>query len=100
MEDIVIPGWIIYIIPGVIAWLLWLTLQTRKNEIDIAVNTANDRAISNELLKITSAIEKMEIRFTQSMESLGRRIDLFMKNENDFLKAETEFLKSISRGKV
>jgi predicted negative regulator of RcsB-dependent stress response len=60
MEDLLIPGWAVFIILGMIAWLVWLTRETYQNQKSIAINTNNDEKVSKELEKIYKAIEKLE----------------------------------------
>lgn len=60
MEDLLIPGWAVFIILGMIAWLVWLTRETYQNQKAIAINTNNDEKVSKELEKIYKAIEKLE----------------------------------------
>lgn len=76
MERIEIPLWLISMVgTGVIGWLVYLTTQSFKNQKDIEINAANDRAVASELVKINSAIEK-----------LGLRLDAFLSNEMTLLK--------------
>lgn len=60
MEDLLIPGWAVYLIGVIVLWLVWLTLQTFQNQKSIAVNNAHDENVSGELEKIYKAIEKLE----------------------------------------
>lgn len=60
MEDLLIPGWAVFIILGMIAWLVWLTRETYQNQKSIAINTNNDEKVSKELEKIYKAIEKLD----------------------------------------
>jgi len=81
MQDVVpIPTWVIStIIPGLIAWLVWLTVQTFRNQQKIAVNTANDMNVQAELMKIHESIRELK-------KEMNERLDSFLSKEIDLLK--------------
>lgn len=90
MSDLIIPGWAVFICSsfgaGLIAWLVWLTRMTSRNQRDIAVNTANDQNVANELLKINNKIDDMNDNLRRSFDKMELRVDGFIASELTLLK--------------
>lgn len=87
MADITIPGWAVYIIPILITWMCLLTKWTFKNKESIAINSATDQKVSDELTKIYKAIDDNQKSFTHSIDKLETKIDNFLAHEMSFLKS-------------
>lgn len=92
MEALVIPGWAVALMvtlgAGLISWLVWLTHKTNDNQRDIAINTANDKHVGDELDKIYKAIEDQGRASEKLFLKLETKLDLFLNQEISFLKHE------------
>lgn len=88
MEDLLIPGWAVYLIAGLVMWMTWLTWQTFINRQAIAINTSNDENVGEELKEIKNSIQKGLDDNKESFKELNRRIDVFIGNEVTFLKSK------------
>lgn len=92
VNDIVLPGWVAYVISscgvGLISWLVWLTTTTLNNKQDIAVNTANDR-------EVYTKIEELKADFKEWFVRLETKLDLFIAQEHQFMKNENTFMKDV-----
>jgi len=101
MEQLVIPGWAVFIMTGLgtilLGWLVWLTLRTMENKSAIELNTAADKTVSLELEKIYEAIslqsktsndkfDKMEDTMDSKFDKMDKKIDLFLSEEMALLK--------------
>lgn len=64
MEDLIIPGWAVMLMSGIgtliLGWLIWLTLKTSENDKAIAINTAHDTSVGNELRKLDKKIDELK----------------------------------------
>lgn len=78
MEDLTIPGWALYLIIGMIAWLLFLTRETYANSKSIAINTANDKKVADDLEKIYKAIDDTKESFNKRMDRVDSKLDEFL----------------------
>lgn len=90
MNDLTIPGWAVITFTavggGLIGWLIWLTKTTFANQEKIAVNTANDQKVGEELEKIYTKVNETKSELQNSFDKMERKIDLFMVNEITLLK--------------
>lgn len=73
MEDLLIPGWAVYLVLGMIVWMAWLTRETYQNQKAIAINTNNDHNVKAELDKIYAAIEKLDSKIDKYFERKANR---------------------------
>lgn len=88
MIDVTLPGWAIAVFMGVLLpWLLWLTNKSSKNEQDIAVNTANDKKVSEDFDKLYDLITKSKEEATKQFDKLDRKLDTFIASELSFFKS-------------
>lgn len=78
MEDILIPGWAVMVIIGMIGWLAWLTKETYQNQKAIAVNTNNDEKVWDDLEKIYKAIEANRQEHKEWFQKLETKIDIYI----------------------
>ncbi len=69
-----------------VAWLIWLTVTVFGNKQDIAINTANDLNVTKEFTAINKKMDDMKTEFTNGFNKLESKLDLYVKNENDFIK--------------
>lgn len=69
-----------------LTWLIFLTKQMYSNQEKIAINTANDKKVSEELDKIYAKVDQTKNELQGSFDKLERKIDLFMINEITLLK--------------
>lgn len=96
MEDLTIPGWAITAFGVVIVpWLIWLTLKTIQNDKDIAINTANDVKVNDELSKLNTQIEARFNKIDERIEKLDEKITQFLMQGNLFLSSEVKFLQQL-----
>lgn len=80
MEDVILPGWVVFIIiPGVISWSVWITMNTLSNKSDIKVNEVNDQNFRAEIRNDVAEIKTSFQTLTNTI------IELFGK-ENALLK--------------
>lgn len=86
MPDLLIPGWALYLIAGLVIWMAWLTFKTFSNEQAIAINTTNDANVGREFKEIKEGIEKMSTETKQGFDKINNRLDIFMGNEITLLK--------------
>lgn len=87
MNDVTIPGWVIWVLIGsILPWLIWLTKDSYKNKQDIAVNTANDLKHAEDLEKVYRTIQQSEGRLKESFKRLEERVDTLIANEMTILK--------------
>lgn len=94
MNDLNIPGWAIFtfipLIVSVVGWLWSLQKAVNKNEQMIAINTANDQQVGDELKRINRSVNevKSELKdsFDKSFDKLERRLDTFISQEMTMLK--------------
>lgn len=106
MEAVTIPSWFMWIVNAfmliAVPWAIWITRQAFKNDKDIAVNTANDAKVEQELTKINILIteskndtnarfDKIDNRF----QKLDEKLDQFLIQGTIFLSREVEFMKNI-----
>ena len=88
--DLVIPGWAVVLSGalggGLVGWLVWLTVAVFGNKEAIAINTANDLNVTKEFNSINSKMDEMKKDFRVGFDKLEHKLDLYIKNENDFLK--------------
>lgn len=95
MEALTLPSWITYImtgaLPGVLAWGVWITRQSYKNEKEIAVNTANDQKVRSDLERIYNIMDETKSDNKDRFDRMEGKLDLF-------LNQEISFLKQISKG--
>lgn len=79
MEDLVIPGWAIILMSGIgtliIGWLIWLTLKTSENDKAIAINTARDNYVGEELKKMDEKIDEIRREFKEWIDKLELQIE-------------------------
>lgn len=86
MNDLLIPGWAVYLMAGFIFWMVWLTLQTLSNKQAIAVNNTNDANVGNAIKDINQSIQTLTTDTKQGFEKINGRLDVFMGNEIQLLK--------------
>lgn len=87
--DITIPSWAVFIMGAVfLPWLIWLTKQVSDNGKEIAINTANDKYVGDELKKIYEAIGNSNASMKESFSRLESRFDTFLSQEMNFLKTK------------
>jgi hypothetical protein len=91
MPDLIIPGWLAYIIIGIyLPWLIWLTLKTNRHEKNIAINFEGDKshniAVEKAEQRFEAALKASEERVTKSIEKLQGKMDLFVSDEVTILK--------------
>lgn len=88
--DITIPGWAVIIFSifggGLVSWLIWLTVAVFNNREAIAVNSKNDENVTKEFEDINKKIDSLKSDFKEWFTMLNSKLDLYIKNENDFLK--------------
>lgn len=104
MEAVTVPGWFVYVMSGffilIFPWGVWITRQIHKNDKDIAINTANDAKVEQELTKIHDLLaasnkdakdrfDKIDDRF----ERLDDKLTQFLMQGNAFLSQEVTFMK-------
>lgn len=82
MNDIVVPGWVAFlIIPGVISWMVWITLNTFSNKSDIRINNENDIAFRNEIRQDILEIKQNFQSLSNTILNLfGQEISLLKQN--------------------
>jgi hypothetical protein len=87
MSDVIVPGWLIWImIGGILPSMIWLIRETYNNKQDIAINTANDVKHGEELDKIYKEIESSEKRLQDSFSRLEGMVHKFISDEMRLLK--------------
>lgn len=86
-SDITIPSWAVAIIPVLITWMALLTVWTFRNREAIAVNSATDQKVSDELDKIYKAVDDNKNSLNHSIEKLETKLDSFLAQEMSFLKS-------------
>ncbi len=87
MEDLTIPGWAVLALGAVILpWMIWLTKQVNANGKDIAINTANDKHVADELTKIHTAISTSNVESKANFNKLEAKFDMFLNQEMTLLK--------------
>lgn len=78
MEGMNVP--MLSLIGGAIVWLAWLTLRMLSNETKIAVNTANDSKVSEQIQELK---EDVNDRIDQLKTDMDKQFDkVFSKIEN------------------
>jgi hypothetical protein len=82
MNDIIVPGWVAFlIIPGVISWMVWITLNTFANKSDIRINNENDIAFRNEIRQDILEIKQNFQSLSNTILNLfGQEISLLKQN--------------------
>ena len=97
MEDVTIPGWVLYVLSplaaGLIAWLVWLTIATFTNRENIAINTTNEREVHDKIEAVSSKVDEVKTDFKEWFTRLENKLDIFISQENQFLKNENAFMK-------
>jgi hypothetical protein len=92
MNDIILPGWVAYIMStvsfGLVSWLVWLTLATLNNKQGIAINTANDK-------QVYTKIEELKSDFKEWFVRLETKLDMFIAQEHQYMKNENSFMKDV-----
>lgn len=87
MEEVTIPGWALLVFATIILpWLVWLTNRVNSNDKDIAINTAADIHVTNELTKIYNAIDNQNQNSKERFDKMEAKFDLFIFQENSYLK--------------
>jgi hypothetical protein len=90
MNDIILPGWVAYIMStvgfGLVSWLIWLTLATLNNKQGIAINTANDQQVSTKIEELKSDFKEWFVRLETKLDLFIAQEQRYMKNENDYMK--------------
>jgi tetrahydromethanopterin S-methyltransferase subunit G len=88
MEQQTLVLWILGIfIPAFIAWAAWITNKTQSNSVAIAVNTANDTNVTEELEKIYEEIKTIDKKSEERFKELGQRIDSLFGTELGLMKS-------------
>lgn len=67
-------------------WAVWITVQIFKSDKAIALNTANDAKIWEELTKIYFAVDNNQKSTNQRFDKMEHKMDLFIAQELSFLK--------------
>lgn len=81
--DVTIPNWAIMAMVVIfLPWLIYLTLQGNSNAKDIAINTANDHHVSDELKKIYQAIDNQRTDTKERFDKLEGKFDQLLMQEN------------------
>lgn len=90
MESIVIPGWFIWVVGGFITlfipWSVWITVQIFNNEKQIALNTANDQRVNEDLQNIYDLIDESKTNTKDRFDKLELKLDTFLNQEMHLLK--------------
>jgi hypothetical protein len=78
MEDVVLPGWVVFIIiPGIISWAVWVSMNTISNKSDIKLNETNDTNFRAEIRKDVADIKTGFRELTNTIiNSLGKENEL------------------------
>jgi hypothetical protein len=77
--DVTIPSWAILIMGAIfLPWLIWLTKQVNANEKDIAINTATDGHVADELKKIYSAIDEQREDSNKRFDRMENKFDTLL----------------------
>ena len=82
MNDIILPGWVAFIIvPAVISWMVWVTMNTFANKTDIKINSENDSSFRDEIRKDVQEIKADFKSLTNTILNLfGQEISLLKQN--------------------
>ncbi len=90
MQDLIIPGYALYLLGtlglGLVYWLVYLTKATYKNQHDISLNTANDRTVADELEKLYKKLDETKNDLQRGFDKMEARVDAFISSELTMLK--------------
>lgn len=90
MEEITIPGWFIWIISAFITlfipWAIWITTKVFESEKEIALNTANDEKVNEDLQRIYDIIDESNKTTKERFDKIESKIDQFFNQEINLLK--------------
>lgn len=90
MQDLLIPGWAIYVFGtaggGLLYWMVWLTLRQFKTEKLMALTSADHLHLKEGLEDISKSINETQTKIDDRFNRMDHKIDLFVSQEMSILK--------------
>jgi len=84
MADLIIPGWAVFLMGGIgsliLFWLVWLTKKTSENDKAIAINTAHDTSVGDELKKLDKKIDELKKDIYAWADKIEHKVDSGFQN--------------------
>lgn len=88
--EISIQPWLSWLLTGlspfIFTWAVWVTRQTHKNDKDIAINTANDQKVRDDLERIYNIMDAAKDDNRSRFDRMENKLDQFLNQELTFLK--------------
>lgn len=90
MTIVEVPQWLVWasslFLTFLIPWAVWITRQTYQNDKEIAINTANDEKVGDELQRLYDVIDEVKAGHKDRFDRLENKLDMFLNQEMLFLK--------------